>query len=71
MTTIGKRYEREYQRSYKAQQRERWRAEGLCIVCGHEIERKRKRLGMVTCARCSGSNYERLKRRRRKEAETA
>lgn len=68
MTTIGERYRRAYQRSYKAQQRERWRAEGLCIVCGHEIERERSRLGMVTCARCSGANSERLKKAQRREA---
>lgn len=68
MTTIGERYQRAYQHSYKAQQRDRWRAEGLCIVCGHEIERERSRLGMVTCARCSGSNLRRLKEARQKKA---
>ena len=68
MTTIGERYRRAYQRNYKAQQRERWRAEGLCIVCGHEIERERSRLGMVTCARCSGSNLKRLKETRQTKA---
>ena len=68
MTAIGERYQRAYQREYKAMQRRRWRAEGLCIVCGHEIERERSRLGMVTCLRCSGSNLKRLKETRQKKA---
>ena len=68
MTTIGERYLRAYQREYKARQRARWRAAGLCIVCGHAIEHERERRGMVTCAQCSGTRNERLKRIRREEA---